>query len=171
MIKTIKIENKEVRLDNNIGWALIYRDQFGHDIVSALMPMMAGAMDVVSGIISETEGKKEVTLETILKMADGETFLNAMVHIGSFEFVDFVNITWSLAKNADDSIPEPKEWIKEFDSFPVDVIAPAVFKLIFKGLISSKNLKRLNSLKKAVQPLKENLSNLTQSSSQDSKEG
>lgn len=170
MIKTIKIDNKEVRLDNNIGWALIYRDQFGHDIVSALMPMLAGAMDVISGIASETEEGKEISLKTLLSLVDGETFMNAMIHIGSFEFVDFVNITWSLAKNADDSISEPKEWIKEFDSFPIDVIAPAVFKLIFTGMISSKNLKRLNGLKNAVQPLKENLSNLTRSSSPDSKE-
>ena len=170
MIKTIKIEGKEVRLDNNIGWTLIYRDQFGHDIVSAIMPMMAGAMDVISGFVSESDGKSEVSIETLLKMMDGDAFLNAMIHIGAFEFVDFINITWSLAKNADDSIPEPKEWIKEFDAFPVDVIAPAVFKLIFKGMISSKNLKRLSGLKNAVQPIKKNLSDLTQSSSQDSKE-
>lgn len=154
MIKTVEIDKKEVKLDNNIGWTLIYRDQFGHDIVPTLMPILAGALDVVSGLIEETGNKKTITLETIAKLADGESFMNAMIHIGSFEFVDFVHITWSLAKNADDSIPEPEKWIRQFDEFPIDVIGPEVVKLIFKGMVSTKNLERLNGMIETVQPKK-----------------
>lgn len=163
MIKTIKIDNKEVRLSNNVSWALIYKNQFGSDIVQALMPMIAGALDILSGLVKESD---EINLKDLAKITDGDDFVNAMIHIGNVEFTDFIDITWALAKAADDDIPEPMEWVKQFDSFPMDTVAPAVVGLIVKGLVSSKNLRKLNDLKKRVQ-----LSNLTTSSSQESNEG
>lgn len=169
MIKTVKIGKQDVVLDNNIGWTFVYRDQFGQDIIPSIMPMFASAMDIISGLAKETEGNgDEITLKDILKLTDGDTLINAIIHLGSFEFVDFINITWALAKNADDSIPEPKIWIKQFDEFPVDAIGPEVVKLIFKGMVSSKNLKRLDRIAKAVRPKKKSTS--TPSRSQDSKE-
>ena len=169
MIKTIKIGKQDVVLDNNIGWTLIYRDQFGQDIIPSIMPMFASAMDIISGLAKETGGiGDEIALEDILKLTDGESLINALIHLGSFEFVDFINITWALAKNADDSIPEPKIWLKQTDELPVDVIGPEVVKLIFKGMVSSKNLKRLDRVAKAVRSKKKSTS--TPSSSQESSE-
>ena len=165
MIKTVKIGNKEVILDNNVGWTLIYKDQFGQDIIPSIMPLLAGALDVVSGLFQEAGDKEEISIDTLAKLADGDALINAMVHIGGFEFVDFLDITWAMAKNADDSIPEPREWIKGFDEFPVDVIGVDVVKLIFKGMVSSKNLKRLNAMIKSVQPKKKSKSISKQSSS------
>ena len=162
MIKTIKIGNKDVVLDNNVGWTLIYRDQFGQDIVPTIMPLLAGAIDVISGVIEETNG--EISMKNLAKVVDGDSFINAIVHIGGFEFVDFLHITWAMAKNADDSIPEPDKWIREFDEFPVDVVGPEVAKLIFKGMVSSKNQRRLNVLMKSVQPKRKKKSTSTQSS-------
>ena len=150
MIKTIKIGNKEVRLDNNVGWAMTYRDQFGQDIIPTLMPMFAAALDIMSGLADEAGKGGDMSVSDILKMADGDALINAAAHLGGLEFVDFINITWALAKNADDDIPEPKVWVRQFDEFPVDTIAPEVVKLVFKGVISSKNLKRLNDLRKTV---------------------
>lgn len=167
MEKTIKISGKDVRLNNNLEWAMIYRDQFGRDIVPSLMPMLAGVMDIIAGLISETGKTDEINLTDLAKLADGDALLNAMIHIGSVELVDFVNITWALAKCADEDIPEPRTWIRQFDSFPMDTIAPAVFSMIFKGVISSKNLKRLKDLKKRVQPTL----TPTHSSSPESSEG
>ena len=164
MIKTVKIGSKEVILDNNVGWTLIYRDQFGQDIIPSIMPLLAGAMDVISGLFQEVGDVSEISIDDIAKLTDGDALINAMIHIGGFEFVDFLNITWAMAKNADDSIPEPKQWVKEFDEFPIDVIGVEVVKLIFKGMISSKNLKRLNTRIKSVQP-KKNKSTLKPSSS------
>lgn len=167
MEKTIKISGKDVRLNNNLEWAMIYRDQFGRDIVPSLMPMLAGVMDIIAGLISETGKTDEINLTDLAKLADGDALLNAMIHIGSVELVDFVNITWALAKCADEDIPEPRTWIRQFDSFPMDTVAPAVFSMIFKGVISSKNLKRLKDLKKRVQPTL----TPTHSSSPESSEG
>ena len=170
MIKTIKIGNKEVQLDNNVGWAMEYRDQFGTDIIPSIMPLVASALDVVSELIKKTGKTSDIDVTDILELTDGDAFINAMIHLGNFEFVDFLHVTWALAKNADESIPDPKTWVKQFDEFPVDEIAPEVVKLIVKGIVSSKNLKKLNSLKKTVQ-LKKKESISTQSSSPESSEG
>ncbi len=167
MEKTIKIGNKSVRLNNNISWAIAYRDQFGRDIIPTLMPLFASALDIVSGIINETGKTDEIEITDLAKLADGNALIDAAVHLGGFEFTDLICITWALAKCADEDIPEPREWVKQFTVFPVDVVAPEVLRLIFKGVVSSKNLKRLEDLKKRIQPKK---SNSTQSSSPDSNE-
>lgn len=167
MEKTIKIGKKSVRLNNNISWAIAYRDQFGRDIIPTLMPLLASALDIMSGLINETGKTDDIEVADLAKLADGDTLLNAAIHFSGFEFVDLLNITWALAKAADEDIPDPGEWIKQFDTFPIDVVAPAVFGLIFRGVVSSKNLKRLEDLKKKIQPK----STLTQSSSPDSNGG
>ena len=169
MIKTVKIGNKEVVLDNNIGWAFVYKDQFGTDIIPSVMPLLASTVDIVAGIVEEAGDKKEFNFETIAKISDSGKLEDAFIKAASYEFTDFINIVWALAKNADDSIPEPREWIRQFDEFPVDVIGPEVFKLIFRGVVSSKNRKRMNGLIKNVHPTKEP-STSTQSSLPESNE-
>ena len=167
MEKTIKIGKVPVRLNNNVGWAMEYRDQFGRDIIPTLIPMFAGAIDIASGLINETGKTKEIDLGDILALTDGDTLLDAVIHLGGLEFVDFINITWALAKCADETIEEPREWVRQFDAFPVDEVGPVVLGLILKGVVSSKNLKRLESVKTAIQPK----SVSTQSSSKDSNAG
>ena len=167
MEKTIKIGEKEVHLNNNVGWAMIYRDQFGRDILQTLTPMFASALDVIGGIISETGKTKNFEMEDLLAVMDGDSLLDALAHIGTFEFVDVINLTWALAKTADEDLPDPKVWVREFDTFPIDVIASEVFGLLISGLVSSKNLRRLEEIKKELRPE----STSTPSSSQDSNEG
>ena len=169
MEKTIKIGKQEVRLTNNVSWAIIYRDQFGHDIIPTLMPMLAAALDIISGMIDEVSAGGKVELTDLLKNLDGDKLFDAVIHLSGLEFVELINITWSMAKAADDDIPDPKTWVRGLPEFPVDRIAPEVFTLAFKGLVSSKNLKRLKDLRneiRVVQPT----STSTQSSSPDSNE-
>ena len=153
MEKTVQIGNKEVRLSNNIGWAIDYRDQFGQDIIPTLLPMVAAALDLIKGLLEEVEDTNNLEWRDILKLIDGDTLFDALIHLGGLEFRDFINITWAMAKCADDSIPEPRTWVKEFEVFPVDELAPTVFDLIFKGVVSSKNLTRLKDVKKSLQPM------------------
>lgn len=147
MESTIKIGGVDVKVNNRVGWTITYRDQFGHDIVPTLMPLFAGAFDVISGLIKETGKTDNVTFEDVLAVADGEALLNAMIHISGFEFVEFLYITWAMAKEADDSISDPNTWIRQFETFEVDVVAPQIVTLAFKGMCSSKNLERLRSAK------------------------
>lgn len=39
-------------------------------------------------------------------------------------------ITWALAKTADDSIPEPTEWLKQFEKFPLSEVVIEAYELI-----------------------------------------
>ena len=153
MEKTVQIGNKEVRLNNNIGWAIDYRDQFGQDIIPTLLPMVAAALDLIKGLLEEVEDTNNLEWRDILRLIDGDTLFDALIHLGGLEFRDFINITWAMAKCADDSIPEPRTWVKEFEVFPVDELAPTVFNLIFTGVVSSKNLTRLKDIKKTLQPM------------------
>lgn len=158
MESIIKIGEKEVKVNNRAGWTITYRDQFGHDIVPTLMPLFAGALDVISGLIKETGKTGNIEITDILAMTDGDALINAFIHLSGFEFVEFLNITWAMAKEADDSIPEPKTWVRSFEEFPIDVVVPEVIKLAFKGMCSSKNLERLrtisDSMAKKPQPKK-----------------
>lgn len=156
MEKSINIGNKEVRLSNNIGWTIIYRDQFGHDIVSSLTPMLASAVDLISGFLSEFKPGQEVTAYDVIKKVDGDVLLDAVVHLSGVELVDIINIIWAMAKTVDESIPEPRRWVTQFDEFPLDTILPDVAKLLFSGLVSRKNLERLTGLTgRMSQPLKQ----------------
>lgn len=158
MESTIRIGEKDVRVNNRAGWTITYRDQFGHDIVPTLMPLLAGGLDIIGGLIKETGKTENVGIEDILAVTDGDALINAFVHLSGFEFVELLNITWAMAKEADDSIADPKTWIREFETFPVDTVAPEIVKLTFTGMCSSKNLERLRtireSLKKKPQPKK-----------------
>lgn len=153
MEKVIEIGDKSVKLNNQIGWAFAYRDQFGHDIIPTLMPMLASAIDLIGGILRETGKTGDIGVDDILAVSDSDAMMNALIHASGLEFVELINITWALAKCADDSIPEPRSWVKQFDVFPVDEIAPAVFKLIFEGLVSSKNLTRLKNAMSSLRPI------------------
>ena len=150
MEKKVKLDSKNsILLDNNVGWLFIYKDQFGRDIVPSLVPVLNAGIDLVFGIYKELGG--EISREKIMQI-DPAALTDAIYAASGIEAVDLLNIVWALAKNADDEIPEPREWVRQFDTFPLDVIAPAVFELVFKSMVSTKNLKRLQNLKESLQP-------------------
>ena len=144
-----------------------YRDQFGKDIVPALMPILASLMEGVSTIISES-GSNEVTMADIADAVQGRS-MDVLLPMFQVEFVDtIVNVTWAMAKAADENIEPPKRWVRQFEEFPLDVIVPAVYELVLKGFVSSKNLKRLKKASASLRNLQP--SHSTTSSSPDSNE-
>lgn len=154
MQKTINIGDKEVRLDNNIGWTMEYRNQEGKDIIPTLLPLIASILDLFAGVIKETGKANDITIKDMLSVTDTDDMLNAIIHASGAEFVDlFINTTWALAKCADESIPEPRRWVKQFDTFPLDEIVPQVLGFILDGTVSRKNLERLKSIKIAFRPI------------------
>ena len=167
MEKIINIGEHEVRLNNNVAWTMEYRDQFGKDIVPALMPVLASMIEGVSTVIAES-GKAEISISDLAEAIQGKS-LDVLLPMFQVEFVDtIINVTWAMAKAADENIDPPKRWVRQFETFPLDVIVPAVYELIFKGFVSSKNLKRLKNLGASLKNLQP--SHSTTSSSQDSSE-
>ena len=168
MEKVIKIGKQEVRLNNNVAWTMEYRDQFGKDIVPAIMPVLVSMIEGVSTIISDT-GKTEISVSDIAESLQGKA-MEIMLPMFQVEFVDvIINITWAMAKAADENIAPPKQWVRQFEEFPLDVVGPAVYDMVIKGFISSKNLKRLKKTTASLKSLQP--SHSTTSSSEGSKEG
>jgi hypothetical protein len=169
MEKIIKIGKQEVRLNNNVAWTMEYRDQFGKDIVPALMPVIASMIEGVSTIVAES-GKTEISVSDIAEAVQGRA-MEVLLPMFQVEFVDVViNVTWAMAKAADENIAPPKQWVKQFETFPLDVVAPAVYDLVLKGFVSSKNLKRLKKISESLKTLQP-ISHSTTSSSLDLSEG
>ena len=167
MEKIINIGEHEVRLNNNVAWTMEYRDQFGKDIVPALMPVLATMIEGVSSIIAEA-GADKIEMESLATALEGRS-MEILLPLFQVEFVDIIiNVTWAMAKAADETIAPPKRWVRQFETFPLDIVVPAVYELVFTGFVSSKNLTRLKSIGKSLRNLQPSLS--TTSSSQDSNE-
>lgn len=167
MEKIIKIGKQDVRLNNNVAWTMEYRDQFGKDIVPVLMPVIASALEGISAIVAET-GKTEINAVDIADALEGRA-MEVLLPMFQVEFVDvIINVTWAMAKAADENIEPPKRWVRQFEEFPLDVVFPAVYELVVKGFVSSKNLKRLKKLGASLKSLQP--SHSTTSSSPDSNE-
>ena len=168
MEKVIEIGDKRIKLNNNAAWCLEYRDQFGGDPLREHVPLIAGIAEGLATIAGNMEGET-LTLETVLSALEGNT-LDIMIPLMQTDLMTTViNITWAMAKAADESIDPPKQWLRQFEAFPLDEIAPAIYELAFKGFVSSKNLKRLRTLGETIQKNQPTLASMTLSS-QDSKE-
>lgn len=153
MKKTITIDEKNtLTLSNNVGWLLAYRDQFGVDIVPALVPVLNAIIEIYAEVVKQTGDLK--TAADIFAKLDAATIQAAVVELAGVQVTDLVNIVWAMAKAADDGIDEPRAWVRQFDTFPLDVIAPAVLELAVSGLVSSKNSQRLRDALKVGEPEK-----------------
>lgn len=154
MEKTIKLDSKtSIRVSNNLEWALIYKDQFNRDVLQMLIPVANTVIELAVSVMKSTGGKPldlKNAGETI-KELDVSDIQSALYSLAGLEFTDILNITWAMAKVADDSIEEPRVWLRTLPCFPVDVILPIIFDMNAQFLTSSKNYKRFQ---KAVEILK-----------------
>lgn len=145
MKEIIKIGDKEITLDNNVAWTLEFRDQFNKDIIPVVMPLVASLMEGVSAIIADTNGNIR-DMKAVAEAIEGRA-TDILLPLFQSEFVELViNITWAMAKAADEDIDPPKRWVRQFDEFPLDIIVPAVARLLVSGFVSSKNQARLKDL-------------------------
>lgn len=152
MEKTIVIDGKDVKLNNNGAWAIEYHDQFGKDILPVMLPLAATLTEGFASILAEAGGD-DLDVTKIADAIQGRT-MEILLPLVQVEFVDMVyNVTWALAKNADPDIPEPKKWIRQFDTFYLDEIVPEVYGMILQGFASSKNLKRLEEMMQTMKKL------------------
>lgn len=152
MKKVITIGDKDIELNNNVAWVMEYRDQFGKDIVPSLMPLLATMIEGFASVISEAGGDK-LDVSSLASAVEGRA-MEILLPMFQIEMVDVViNVLWAMAKASDDNIAPPKQWVKQFDEFPLDVVVPTVYELILKGFVSSKNLDRLKKVGASLKDL------------------
>lgn len=135
MRSTIKIgKKKEIKINTSWNWAYIYQDYFGHDIIPDLVPLIDTFIETLSGLINGAETDEEDLGSKLYGM----------------EITTVTNVIWALAKNADDSIPEVREWLDGFDEFPLDIILPEVLDALAGSMMSTKKAELLRGQLEAL---------------------
>lgn len=116
MEKTIMIDGKAVRFKSTAATPLRYRAQFGSDFFSDILKLYP-----------LTKVKFDEN--------DEESFVKVFRKI---DFDMFYNLLWVHAKTADKSIPEPIEWLDQFDEFPLMDIFIEIQGLLMKSMQTTK---------------------------------
>lgn len=112
MEKTIMIDDKAVRFRSSGATALRYKMQFNKDFLAEILK-----------------------LNSLQKLNFQEA---APSDFNSIDFEVFYNISWTLAKTADPSIPDPLTWLDTFDTFPLLDILPELQELITSSIQAKK---------------------------------
>ena len=156
MEKTIKLDSKtSIKVSNSLEWAIIFKDQFnGRDVLQMLIPIANTLIELAWSVMKATGGKTldMARVGETLNNMDISDIQSALYSLAGLEFMDIVNITWAMAKAADDSIEEPRVWARSLPCFPLDEIVPVLFDMNAKFLTSSKNYKRLQAAVEALKP-------------------
>lgn len=154
MEKTIKLGKTSVKLSNSVEWLLIYRDQFGRDILPNLIPIANTAVELAVSLMKATGGKslEKENVAKVLQSIDIADVQSAMYSLAGLEFADVINIAWAMAKAADEEIDEPRVWVKSLDGFPLDVVLPVLFDMNVQAFLTTKNSKRLRSAVDVLKP-------------------
>lgn len=130
MRRTIKLEDKkEIKINTSWNWAYIYQEYFGHDIIPDLVPLIDTVIDTFSGLLSGAEIDEDAISDKLY----------------AFELTTVTDVIWALAKNADEDIPDVREWLETFDRFPLDIILPEVLEALAASMVSTKKAELLRA--------------------------
>lgn len=110
MEKTIEIDGKQVRFKSTAATPLRYKAQFHKDYFSEILKL-----------------EKLNKIMKSKKITDAEKLSN-------IDFELFYNIAWIFAKTADKNIPEPIEWLDNFETFPLEKILPELMDLMTSSM-------------------------------------
>ncbi len=144
MIKTIKIDDKDVKFSFSLASFYIYKNQFGQDAMSVILPLIA---DVVNALDPEDimETDANINNASLLKIAG-----DVLDQLYTAEITELADIIWAFAKAADDEIPEPALWYGSFEEFPLFDVGKELLPCLYDSLISKKKiLKNTEKTKKA----------------------
>lgn len=120
MEKVLIVDGKEVKLKSTAGTLLRYRNNFNRDLMKDL---------------SKLKNKYE-------KIKD-----NPEENFELFDLELFEKVAWSMAKTANNDIPDIEHWLDEFESFSIMQVLPEIFNLLVGNMAqqieSKKNLSKV----------------------------
>lgn len=141
MKKTIKIDDEQkFEINSSSGWLYAYQEQFGHDVLPVLLPAAEALLQTMADLMKDS---KSDNVGDMLANADEETISNAFITLSGMQLTTVTNIVWAMAKNANDSIESPREWLNSFDVFPWDIVVPQVLSAALEACISKKKFEKL----------------------------
>lgn len=158
MKKTIKIDDEQkFEINSSSGWLYAYQEQFGHDVLPVLLPAAEALLQTMADLMKDS---KSDNVGDILAAADEETISNAFITLSGMQLTTVTNIVWAMAKNANDSIESPREWLNSFDVFPWDIVVPQVLGAALEACISKKKFEKLKETIKIPNRFQSNESQL-----------
>lgn len=126
MIKTIQFGDKSIQFSTSFAWAFIYKSQFGKDAAKVLLPAIEKIF-LVGGNAPETEDQEAV---------------QAMMLFEELGFTGIVEISWSMARLCDKTIPEPIQWVESFgDDFEPLTLVTEIITEAITSCFASKEIK------------------------------
>lgn len=158
MKKTIKIDDEQkFEINSSSGWLYAYQEQFGHDVLPVLLPAAEALLQTMADLMKDS---KSDNVADILAAADEETISNAFITLSGMQLTTVTNIVWAMAKNANDSIESPREWLNSFDVFPWDIVVPQVLSAALEACISKKKFEKIKETIKIPNRFQSNESQL-----------
>jgi hypothetical protein len=115
MEKIIEIDGKKIGFKTNGATPLRYKAQFGKDYFKEILKLMP--------------------LEKMMRKKKNEIEVS---DLDALDFEMFYNISWIMAKTYDPTIPEPMEWLEQFDEYPIAEIIPELQELMASSFQTSK---------------------------------
>ena len=122
MEQTLTIDGKQVRFKSTAATPRRYKVQFGRDFFRDMLKLFP------------------LTKVDLEKSQDDEDTLQILIEALDFDM--FYDILWSMAKTANKEIPEPMEWLDEFDEFPLADILKEAFPMIQTMLTKNMQTKK-----------------------------
>jgi hypothetical protein len=113
MEKIITIDGKKIGFKTNGATPLRYKAQFGKDYFKEIL--------------------KLAPLEKLMKKEEID-----VSDLDALDFELFYNISWIMAKTYEPTIPEPLEWLEQFDEYPIADIIPELQELMASSFQTSK---------------------------------
>lgn len=153
MIKEYRItKDEKLTLNSSAGWLYIYKEQFGHDILPDLLPVLEAALESVGKVTEQVLEKEEPTQgDYIMAMVKSEVIDDIILAGMGAELTTVLNIIWAMAKNADQTTYSPIDFYNQYENIEFDKLLPDVFKQILQSLTSKKKLlKAKANLKKLI---------------------
>ncbi len=138
MKKTIQIDGRDVKFSNNASLFNIYKNQFGKDILSVIMPLFSEFLTNSDALFSTVinDGAKAIKPSEIALALEG---------VFSLEMVDFLQFAWAMAKCADRDTLDYDEWLESFEDFPIYDVYEELLPMLFRSVISKKKLGKLKA--------------------------
>ena len=110
MIKTITIDDKDIKFSTSFAWMLKYKAQFHEDPASVIIP-------------ATIESTKDKT---------------GLASIEAIGFVNIARIAWACASVCNRDIEDPEAWFESFKEFPIVTISTELLPAVFASFNSKK---------------------------------
>lgn len=133
MQKTLTIGGREVKFVCNASFPIVFKNQFGYDILTVIMPLIS---EVLEGLDSAMKAE-EITPSVI-----GEVLEN----VYSLELTDIMHLIWTLAKLGNKDIEDCEKWFASFEEFEIFDVAKELSDIVLPSLISKKKLMNLKKM-------------------------